>query len=132
VIWFGNVAGLSQWRRGGYFTCSNDFYLLSRRLKGGGSQHPAKLTHFYLSIWNPPVEKVVALDVVDGGGIQHCLKPKFNISSPSTKTHKRDNKKNRKQMSLLISSLVFNLFSKPNLFSCYFIYITETVLSVIM
>jgi hypothetical protein len=39
LIWFGYITRLSQWGRGGYFTCSNDFYLPSLRLEdvGGGS-----------------------------------------------------------------------------------------------
>jgi hypothetical protein len=35
LIWFGYTARLSQGGRGGYLTCSNDFYLQSRRLEGG-------------------------------------------------------------------------------------------------
>ncbi len=37
--WFGYIARLSQWGRGESLTCSNDFYLPSRR-RGGGGQHP--------------------------------------------------------------------------------------------
>jgi hypothetical protein len=36
LIWFGNIARLSQRGVGGYFTRSNDFYLPSLRLEGGG------------------------------------------------------------------------------------------------
>ncbi len=45
-IWFGYIARLSQWRRGGYLTLSNDFYLSSLRLGGGGggwSVYPVEL-----------------------------------------------------------------------------------------
>jgi hypothetical protein len=35
LIWFGYFARLSQWGRGGYFNCSNDFYLPSLRLEKG-------------------------------------------------------------------------------------------------
>ncbi len=30
----------TPWEGGGYKNCSNDFYLPSRRLEGGGGQHP--------------------------------------------------------------------------------------------
>ncbi len=35
--WFGYIAHLSQQWGGGYFTCSSDFYLPSRRQRGGVS-----------------------------------------------------------------------------------------------
>jgi hypothetical protein len=34
--WFGNIARLSQWGRGGGFPRSNDFYLPSLRVEEGG------------------------------------------------------------------------------------------------
>jgi hypothetical protein len=40
LIWFGYIARQSQWGGGGYFSRSNDFYLPSLRLEGGGGQHP--------------------------------------------------------------------------------------------
>jgi hypothetical protein len=36
LIWFGNIALLSQWGGGGYFIRSNDFYLPSLRSEEGG------------------------------------------------------------------------------------------------
>jgi hypothetical protein len=36
LIWIGYIARLSQWGGGGYFTCSNDFYLHSLRREGVG------------------------------------------------------------------------------------------------
>ncbi len=43
LIWFGYIARLSPRGGGGYFTCSNNFYLPSRRLeeKGGGGRDSA-------------------------------------------------------------------------------------------
>ncbi len=36
LIWFGSIARLSQWGGGGSFPRSNDFYLPSLRVEGGG------------------------------------------------------------------------------------------------
>jgi hypothetical protein len=36
-IWFGYIACLSQWGGGGILFVSNDFYLPSLRLRGGGA-----------------------------------------------------------------------------------------------
>jgi hypothetical protein len=38
LIWFGDIARLSQWEGGGYFTRSSDLYLPSLRLGGGGGE----------------------------------------------------------------------------------------------
>jgi hypothetical protein len=40
LIWFGCIARLSQRGGEGYFTCSNNFYLPSQRLEGGGGSAP--------------------------------------------------------------------------------------------
>ncbi len=41
----GYISRLSQWEEGRIFTCSNDFYLPSRRLEEGGrGQHPVERT----------------------------------------------------------------------------------------
>ncbi len=45
LIWFGNITRLSQWGGGGYFLCSNDFYLPSLCVEeGGGGSAPCALT----------------------------------------------------------------------------------------
>ncbi len=49
----GYIARLSQWGggQGEYFTRSNDFYLPSLRLGGGGRQHPVGETPKFISLW---------------------------------------------------------------------------------
>ncbi len=41
-LWFGYITLLTQWGRGGYFTCSNEFYLPAATglQEGGGGRHP--------------------------------------------------------------------------------------------
>ncbi len=51
-ICFGYIARLSQWGGRGYFTCTNDFYLPSRRLEGGGGSAPCGAYSFLLNLRN--------------------------------------------------------------------------------